>query len=175
MDRSTGADPERSALIERLGGVERRFVDLASAPAPGGLTEAEPDTGERWEAGQVWAHLAEFPAYWLDQVERVVARHRAGAAEPIAFGRTKSDPDRIAAIERDRTVPAVALLKRTREGIDRARHVIESLAVEEWTVRAAHPVRGEMTVGAVLERFVVDHLEEHAAQLDALGDHAATG
>ena len=59
-------------LIARLADAERRLGEHASRPLPPGLTEPDPGGEERWEAGQVWAHLAEFPAYWLAQAQRVV-------------------------------------------------------------------------------------------------------
>ena len=40
--------------------------------------------------------------------------------------------------------------------------------------RALHPVRGEFTVGAALERFVVTHLEEHVIQLREILARRAT-
>ena len=43
-----------------------------------------------------------------------------------------------------------------------------SLPPEAWTRRGAHPARGEMTVHQLVERFIVEHLEEHADQLDSL-------
>ncbi len=33
-----------------------------------------------------------------------------------------------------------------------------------------HPTRGEMTVHQIFETFIADHLEEHADQLDSLGN-----
>ena len=158
---------ERSALADRLDSVERRLVEHAASDLAG-LTDADADTGERWEAGQVWAHLAEFPAYWLDQVDRVLERASRGETGPIPFGRTRSDHDRIAAIERDRAAAPETLLRRVRGGIARARQAIGSLPADAWQTAARHPTRGELTVGRILQRFVVEHLEEHAAQLDSL-------
>ena len=48
--------------------MERRLAEHAARPLPAGLTDPDPGAEERWEAGQVWAHLAEFPGYWLDQI-----------------------------------------------------------------------------------------------------------
>lgn len=158
---------ERDGLLERLDTVERRLAHHAAAEMAG-LTDADAETGERWEAGQVWAHLAEFPAYWLEQVAGVLDHSRRGEAGPITFGRTRSDPGRIAAIERDRALPPETLLRRVRDGVARARDAIRSLPAEAWETVARHPTRGELKVGAILRHFVVEHLEEHAAQLDSL-------
>ena len=60
-------------LITRLTDAERRLAEHASQPLPSGLSDPDPGAEERWEAGQIWAHLAEFPAYWLGQAQRVIA------------------------------------------------------------------------------------------------------
>jgi hypothetical protein len=153
------------SLITRLADVERRLVEHAAAPLPPGLTDPDPGADERWEAGQVWAHLAEFPSYWLGQARGVLA---PDAAKPVPFGRAKTDPGRVAAIERDRHTDPAALLMRVRDALAEVTDTARSLPPEAWTSRGVHPTRGEMTVQQIFERFIVDHLEEHADQLDSL-------
>jgi len=156
-------------LLRRLQAVERRLAAHAARPTPlPGLTEPDPDREERWEAGQVWAHLAEFPAYWLDQARRIVAGHRAGAPEPVPFGRTREDPGRIGAIERDRHADPAELMRRVAAGIAAVAGELRDLPRETLAARGRHPTRGEMNVTHLFERFVVEHLEEHADQLDLL-------
>ena len=152
-------------LIARLDAVEHRLVEHADAPLPSGLTEPDPDGEERWEAGQVWAHLAEFPAYWLSQAQRVIS---LPTNEPVPFGRVKTDAGRVEAIERDRNTDPHALLARVRSALGEVTDIARSLPPEAWTRRGQHPVRGEMTVQQIFERFVAHHLEEHADQLDGL-------
>ena len=155
-------------LVARLGSVAERLTALADTEAPpGALTDADANTGDRWEVGQAWAHLAEFPAYWLEQINRVLAASTAdGGAVP--FGRTQSDPGRLAAIERDRTTDRDRLLERVTDGIAAARNRIEHLRERDWSARGLHSSRGEMTVAEIVERFLVAHLEEHADQLEKL-------
>ncbi|MGH2417058.1 MAG: DinB family protein [Candidatus Limnocylindria bacterium] len=153
------------ALLARMADAERRLAEHASAPVPSGMTEPDPGAKERWEAGQVWAHVAEFPGYWLEQVERVV---ELGAHEPATFGRTKTDAARVEAIERDRHEDPEALLARARTALARATDTARGLPSEAWQLRGTHPARGEMTVQEIVERFIVEHLEEHADQLDLL-------
>ena len=152
-------------LLARLAEAERRLVAHANAPLPPGLTD--PDTGaeEQWEAGQVWAHLAEFPAYWLAQAKRVIA---LPTNEPVPFGRVKTDVGRLEAIERDRHTDPAALLARVRGSLADVTDAARSLPPEAWARRGAHPALGEMTVRRIVERFIAEHLEEHADQLDAL-------
>ena len=154
------------ALLGRLAEAERRLVEHADAPLPPGLTDPDPSTEERWEAGQVWAHLAEFPGYWLAQAERVIA---LPTNEPVPFGRVKTDRGRLEAIERDRHTDPAALLERVRGSLAGLTEAAHAWPAEAWTRRGAHPVRGEMTVRRIVEQFIVEHLEEHADQLDSLG------
>lgn len=153
------------ALLARLADAERRLADHAAAPLPGGLSDPDPGGEERWEAGQVWAHLAEFPAYWLAQAQRVISQP---THSPVPFGRVKTDAGRVEAIERDRHTDPAALLERVRASLAEVSDAVRSWDDETWHLRGVHPVRGEMPVERIIERFIVEHLEEHADQLDSL-------
>ncbi len=152
-------------LVERLDSVEARLRAVAGG-RPAGLTEPDPPTGERWDAGQVWAHVAEFPTYWLDQVRQILTADPM--RQPIPFGRTKTDPGRLGAIERDRHEARSALLLRATTGIAETRDFIRRIAPDAWSARGLHPALGEMELGPILDQFIVRHLEEHADQLEQL-------
>jgi hypothetical protein len=157
-------------LLERMAEAERRLAEHAAAPPPSGLTEPDELGDERWEAGQVWAHLAEFPGYWLGQVQRIIAQPTHGA---IPFGRVKTDAGRIDAVERERHTDPAALLERARASLGEVADAARSWPPETWRLRGAHPTLGEMTIERIVERFIVDHLEEHADQLDGLRSASA--
>ncbi len=158
------------SLVARLKRVARRLEAHAAYPAHAGLTDPDPGGTERWEAGQVWAHLAEFPEYWLDQARGVIA---APEGEPRPFGRTTTDSGRLAAIEGERRTAPIALFERARSGIDVATEVLEALPPSAWERVGTHPTLGPMSADQILERFLVAHLEEHADQLDLLAARAA--
>jgi hypothetical protein len=153
------------ALIARLAESERRLAEHASQPLPSGLSAPDPGAEERWEAGQIWAHLAEFPAYWLAQAQRVIAQP---THSPVPFGRVKTDAGRLEAIERDRNTDRQALLDRVRASLAEVTDAIRSWDDEAWQLRGMHPTRGEMSVEQIVETFIANHLEEHADQLDSL-------
>jgi hypothetical protein len=158
-------------LIARMAEAERRLAEHADAPVPAGLTAADPGSEERWEAGQVWAHIAEFPPYWLAEAHKVAS---LPTNEPVPFGRVKTDTARVAAIERERHTQPAALLERVRASLAEVSDSARAFTPEEWSRRGLHPTRGEMTVQSIVERFIVDHLEEHADQLDLLRASSST-
>lgn len=158
-------------FASRLARLASRLARHAQAAPPAGLTDPDPETGERWEWGQVWAHLAEFVPYWLRQARSIVA---GGGEEPVPFGRTKADPDRIAAIERDRGVPPLELWERLQGHLADLRVFLEHLPPEGWECRGLHPTLGVMELTEVVERFLVGHLEEHLAQLNRLAAGAGS-
>lgn len=164
-----GADELAARLRARLAAVEARLAAHAASGLAPGLTEPDPPTGERWEAGQVWAHLAEVLPYWMGELRKVVA---AGSGEPVPFGRTKADPGRIEAIERDRHEPPAPLMERLRGHIAELHELIEGLHPSEWRARGRHETLGVMDAEEIVGMFMVQHLEDHAAQLDGLAGAA---
>ncbi len=153
-------------FVDRLGAVERRLDRLASGPTPAGLSDPDPGAAERWDAGQIWAHLAEFVPYWREQVEAVIAAYDG---EPVPFGRTKSDPARIEAIEFARHEPIAQERRSVHQSIEAIKAYLNGLTAAEWNAVGLHPRRGTMDVEAMVQEFVINHLEEHADQLERLG------
>ncbi|HEX6538261.1 MAG TPA: hypothetical protein VF155_03680 [Candidatus Dormibacteraeota bacterium] len=156
----------RAELLERLDAVEARLAARSTAAyGSESLTDAEPGSGKRWHAGQVWAHVAEAVPYWIDQAQLVANTY---VDEPVPFGRTKSDLGRIAAIARDRDQPVSVLWAVTHSDIEALRLVIASLDDVAWSARGLHPTRGVMSMEQIFDEFLVAHLEEHADQLETL-------
>ncbi len=153
-------------LIQMLEDIEQRLVEHAAGPAPEGLTDPDKGSTERWEAAQVWGHMAEFVGFWQAELEKVVDNYDGA---PVPFGRTKEDAARIEGIETGRSVPIGELMKQVHGGIEVTRRYLPTLSAEQWSAIGLHPTRGEMTIPKIVERFTIDHLEEHADQLDDLG------
>jgi threonine dehydratase len=154
--------------LSRLAAAERRLAEHAARPLPSGLTDPDPGANERWEAGQVWAHLAEFPAYWHDQIRGILAAQLDRGKGPIPFGRMKTDASRTDPIERERRTAPAELLARVSAELADLSVTLTALPDEAWSISGRHPTLGEMGLQAILDRFVVSHLEEHADQLDGL-------
>jgi hypothetical protein len=161
----------RDAYLARLDSVEARLAMAASTePMPGEITAADPESGERWDRGQVWAHLSEFIPYWIQQAGPVLRGQPSGA--PVPFGRTKADPERIGAIERSRRESVDMLWADTSSDIAQLGSFLASMEPDQWDIRGLHPTRGAMTVDELVEQFLVGHLEEHADQLEEMAPTA---
>ena len=123
---------------------------------------AEPESS--WYPPELLAHVAEMVPYWMAQIERILE----GYPEPVPFGRVQTDEERIAAIGRDRALPVGDLFDRIAEGTEAAGRRLGELSAEQIERRGTHPTRGEMTVEAVVERMLINHIGEHVEQLDSI-------
>jgi hypothetical protein len=148
---------------ERLVAAASRLRVAAPLRSDGALTDPDPDTGERWDRRQVLAHVAEMLPYWVEQVELVAA------GDQVPFGRARTDPGRVGAIERDRREDPSRLLDRVDQGLGEVLALLDRLDDEALARRGRHQLLGELTVADIVDRFLVDHLEEHADQLDPGG------
>ena len=160
----TDRDPLRPFLT-RLEHVSLRLQKHGAAPPAAGLTAPDPPSGEQWDWGQVWAHLAEFVPYWTAQIRSIL---RTPGSEPPPFGRTKGDQGRIDAIDRDRKRSVSELWSRLQGQLGEFRIFLEELPPEAWSKRGRHPTVGTMDIRRIVDDFVVGHLEAHANQLDEL-------
>lgn len=158
---------EAEEFLDRLDEVEERLGEHAEGGAANADRRTAPDagSGETWEWGQVWAHLGEFIPYWVEQARHVAAEYRG---EPVPFGRVKSNPERIAAIERDRATAVPALWQRLQSQIEELRTFLQQLSDDDWAARGAHQTLGVMAMPTIVDEFLVGHLEQHVEQLDGL-------
>lgn len=152
-----------NSWLRRIDAVELRLEKLASPIE--GLTEADPDTGERWEAGQVWGHLAEFIQFWIEQAGDVIDEY---TGDPVPYGRLRTDPTRLAAVEQGRHTSLDLLWDEVRSDLNDVRDFFQALP-DDWSRAVGlHPKHGERSVEQIIEDHLVSHLEEHAEQLEGL-------
>lgn len=172
MGQASVAPGHAEELMARLDAVQARLEELSVSPPAPGLTDPDPPTGERWDWGQVWAHLAEFVPYWCGEVRLIV---QSGGTDPVPFGRTKTDPARVAAIEANRRRAPVELMDRLAGQLTELRALILELTPADWERRGMHSTLGVVDMPAVVQDFLVGHLEAHADQLDALRVNSGAG
>ena len=150
-------------FLQRLAAVEVRLRDL-SRKRLDGRTDPDSATGESWDAGQIWAHLADFVPYWISQVERVLA---ADSPDPVPFGRARANADH-PAMERDRHQGPNALWHDAKEDLSDLRALLGDISERAWQTKGVHPTRGVITVQQLIEELLIGHLEHHATQLEGL-------
>jgi hypothetical protein len=75
---------------------------------------------------------------------------------------------RIALVERDRSVPPRELYDRIDGDLQRFARRWRTLSPADLARRGLHPSRGEITVAAMPERFIVGHLADHVQQLEEI-------
>ena len=149
--------------LTRIDAVEARLGEVAT-PAPG-LTAADPATGEQWEAGQAWGHIAEFIQFWVEQAGDVIDAYQG---DPVPFGRTRTDAGRLAGIEQGHRVAIDLLWEEVQADLGDLRTFLKALPENWQQAFGLHPTLGLMTIERVIGEFLIGHLEEHAAQLEGL-------
>ena len=164
IDRGDVAQKVETHLDE-LNRAKTRLCELASMPTTPNLTSPDPKTNERWDVGQIWAHLAEFGSYWLPQLQKITST----PPEIVeAFGRTKRDSHRIVMIENQRHIARSEHLAAIIQDMDRLADELAKLTPEDWACRGRHETLGEMTVDQFLHEFAIGHYHEHIAQLEEI-------
>jgi hypothetical protein len=155
-------------LIDRLVTAHDRLASLRAPVedgAPWPRSEhfgVEPEAS--WMPPELLAHVAEMLPFWRGQIERILN----GYPEPVSFGRVQSDEERIAAIARDRELPAGELFDRIAANLGDGLPWLRSLSDAQAAKLGTHPTLGEMSVARVVERMLAGHLEEHVAQLETI-------
>lgn len=161
------SDETRLAL-DRLADARAAYAALeprVAAGEPWPLATAfgtEPESS--WGPREVLAHVVEMLPFWLGELERVLA----GGPGPVPFGRNQDDSMRIGLIARERTLPIAVLFARVDDGLADWEARLATLTDAERAVVGRHPRLGDMTVGAIPERFALGHAEDHIAQLESI-------
>jgi DinB family protein len=160
--------PDKDDILKRLDIAQQRLNAIAAnaqSAAPQGLTQPDPGGTEQWNGNQVWAHMAEFMPYWQMQLGNVISAY---TGTPVPFGRTKDDPARVSAIMAGANGSIPSLMQQIQQSVQMTRNYLASLTPEQWQAIGLHARRGPMTVPQIIQAFTLDHLDEHAEQLEAL-------
>ena len=172
-DTATMTTPAEQA--DRLDGAIDRFLSLRPrilAAAPWELAELYGTEDEaRWAPPEVLAHVEEMLPFWLGEVERILD---GSPSAPVPFGRVATDVVRIGIIGRDRTLPLRELFARVAADGARLAARLREMDGTDAAREGLHPRMGVMTVAAVLDRFVITHIDDHVSQLsDILASRGA--
>jgi hypothetical protein len=166
----TDQPPPTADPSSRLDAARTAYAALRPRVEAGELWPLAADFGTgpeaSWGPREVLSHVAEMLPYWLGEFERVVEAGR-GEGDGQPFGRTAEDTLRLGVLERDRTLPLRELFDRIDAGIGRWERRIADAAPDDGRAVGLHPRLGELTADELRDRFVISHLEDHAAQLEA--------
>jgi DinB family protein len=156
---------DMSALSDRLTRASAAFQAFRPAVEAGDPWPLSPAYGSEpesdWGPKELLAHTAEMLGYWPAEIDRI----SGGGPAPVPFGRVSTDQARIERIGRDRELPTAELFERIGGEASALGMRIRALAAADAARLGLHPRLGEMTVGLIIERFLVGHLEEHVEQL----------
>jgi uncharacterized damage-inducible protein DinB len=147
---------DRIVRLER--GVDALLHRLTGLPSE--ALYQSPKEGE-WPVMSNLAHVVEMLPYWAHQAEHI-ARHPGSA-----FGRTVDDPGRRDGIEQHAHDAVDVIGPALRAAVDETLRTLRAIPGSGWDLSGVHPVRGPMTATQVLDALMVNHVEEHVAQIDA--------
>ena len=148
------------AQAKRLERVNEEVAKLLQEPGVAPRLRIRPGRTE-WSAMQTLGHMTEMIPYWLNHCRTLIA----AAGTPPAFGRTAGSPERLAGVAHGASTEPDALLHQLHEAVRAAASEIRQLSTTERGKRGISSERGEMTVAQVIESFIIDHAEEHLAQV----------
>ncbi|HYB42621.1 MAG TPA: DinB family protein [Candidatus Methylomirabilis sp.] len=157
-----GAENPGEMQAERLERVYEEVARLLREPGVASRLRTGPGK-DAWSAMEALGHMTEMIPYWLNHCRVLIAATGA----PPRFGRTPGSPERLAGVAHGATAPPDALLARLEHEVRAAAAEIRKLSPSERSKRGISPERGEITVGEVIESFIVSHAEEHLAQVQA--------
>ncbi len=148
------------AQAKRLERVYEEVGKLLREPGVASRLRTPPGRAE-WSAMQTLGHMTEMIPYWLQHCRALIAATGA----PPKFGRTAGSPERLAGVAHGASADPDALLRQLHTEVRAAASAIRQLSPAERGKRGVSSERGEMTVAQAIESFIVEHAEEHLAQV----------
>lgn len=156
----TSLNDELEHFIDEL---NRLYGELRAtlAEIPPALLAAQSASGG-WTPTEDLAHVAEMLGYWSGEIERF--QRQPGAS----FGRVASNPERIRFIEahaHDTPEQIAALLE---SGYSAALALLRRLQPSDLETVGQHVKFGPQTIRQAVQEWLIDHLDEHVKQLQAI-------
>ena len=152
------------SLRQRAGAARERLRAIP-ATGRGEFGAPDPETGERWNRGNVLGHIAEMLAFWTDQSRAAVGgQATVGRGEP-GYARRREG------IERGDVVEEAALRASIEGSLGDLDRLLSGLPPDALTIPLVYRRQdGErhLSLGEFIDQFLVGHLEEHLVQLEEL-------
>lgn len=144
---------ELIAAIEQAGEEYARFVETLSdeqfhrRPAP-----------DEWTAAEITGHVSEAPVTFAGHARRVA---EAGGG---AVGRAPDDPGRLSAVARLAGRGPQEGARLVRDGIREACTILRAIPEGGWDAEGEHSRLGKLTVRALVEGSILQHVRGHLTQ-----------
>jgi len=156
------AESPGEAQAKRLERVYEQVAGLLREPGVSSRLRPAPGASE-WSAMQTLGHMTEMIPYWLNHCRVLIAV----TGELPRFGRMAGSPERLAGVAHGAAAQPDLLLTQPHDEVRSAASAIRKLSAAERSRRGINTERGEMTVADVVESFIVQHAEEHLAQVQS--------
>jgi hypothetical protein len=125
----------------------------------------DPETGERWNRGNVLGHVAEMLAFWTDQSRAALAgQNVVGRGEPGYAKRREG-------IERGDLLEEAELRGSIEQSLRDLDVLLSEMRPDGLDTKLVYRRRDgdqNLTLGDFIDQFLVGHFEEHLAQLESL-------
>jgi hypothetical protein len=152
------------SLRQRTGAARERLRGIPGT-GRGEYGAPDPETGERWNRGNVLGHVAEMLAFWTDQSRAAVAgQTMVGRGEP-GYAQRRQGIERGDVVEESELR---ASIEGSLADLDRLLSEMPPDALALALVYRRKDGDRNLTLGEFIDQFLVGHLEEHLAQLEAL-------
>jgi uncharacterized damage-inducible protein DinB len=145
---------------KRLEQVSDEVAKLLRDPKVASRLRTSPGENE-WSAMQTLGHMTEMIPYWLHHCRVLIE----STGDAPTFGRAPGSSERLDGVARGAVAQPDEMLARLQAEVRRAAATIRALSAAERSKRGINPERGEVSVAYVIESFIVDHAEEHLAQV----------
>ena len=153
-----------SELSERVAKARERFRAIPST-GPGVYGAPDPQTGERWNAGNVLGHVAEMLPFWTVQCRGVLSGART-------VGRDEQGTEqRREGIRKGEVLPEAELRAEIARGLDQLDALLSEVSPDDLDRRIVYRAASgdrDLSLGDFIEANLVGHLEGHLDQLEEL-------
>jgi hypothetical protein len=155
---------ETDGLRQRAGAARDRLHSIP-ATGRGEYGAPDPETGERWNRGNVLGHVAEMLEFWTDQSRAAVGgRSVVGRGEP-GYAKRREGIERGDMVEE---AELRAAIDRSLADLDRLLAEAPAGALETRLVYRRQDGDRNLTLAEFIDQFLVGHFEDHLTQLEEL-------
>ncbi len=125
----------------------------------------DPETGERWNRGNVLGHVAEMLAFWIDQVEAAVGGQTVVGRDEPGYAKRQEGIERGDVVEESELRTSI---EGSLRDLDRLLGTMPENALATQIVYRRQDGDRNLTLGTFIDQALVGHFEDHVAQLESL-------